>query len=728
MKREVFSKQRTKKAYNKIRLRIIGGADLAQIYLSELSFCLGKRYSADGIAVMGLACDSRRCKSGYLFFCKGENFKTEYALEAKKRGACAFVCEAPLARRINLSIDPEKIITVENVMVAMARCAEYFYGYPMKRLVSVAVTGTKGKTTTVHYINSAINMQNGMKSAVLSELVSDDAPRLTTPEPIDLHAAAARAISDGCTHIVCEISSQAQKLSRTYGITFDIGCFLNLGIDHISPSEHASIEEYFECKRSLFDKCKAAVVNTDDPYGKILYGTLPKGCRRVSVSVLSGDADYYAENIQTDGYGCDLSVCIRKNGSRVPILVTALGEHNAVNAISASALLKELGISDEAIFFGIASGEPSGRGEIICSRDKRVTVIVDYAHNEMSFEAMFKMAKREFAGATVTVIFGCPGGKAYCRRRQLAQLCADNADKVTVCEDDSGNEGYDSISREMQGYFEGLDGTRLKKGAVSYIESRELALRAALDNAAECGGRHLILMLGKGDEALNRTCGCDEACVPDTEIARNEISRFDTRIAALGTLKDSAQLGALTVCLEDEALADTIAFSYSMLFRNKKSNIFVVCEPKTADLLAKKCFSQGIATLIINEQEACASLGKAIKKGIVSQRMEILPIFTCVKSIKRYSVKIATACKAEELVYLTLGQGILMNRNIAAKKLSYRRAMLISRLFQEEELQNAETALRFGVKNVAYIDGTGIDSLVRYLQTDSYDGIAICGE
>lgn len=701
---------------------------LTQIYLKELAFCLGKRYKDDFRTVSGLSYDSRRCENGHLFFCKGAGFRAEYAAKAKKRGACAIVCEAETAALVKNHIESESIITVQNIGKAMAECAAYFYKYPMRSLISVAVTGTKGKTTTVHYINSAINRQKGMKCAVLSELVDGDAPRLTTPEAIDLHAAAAKAVKNGCTHIVCEISSQAQKLGRAQGITFDIGCFLNLGNDHISKSEHADMQEYFECKRSLFDNCKVAVVNVDDEYGRVLCDSLPSRCRRVRVSALYVTADYHAENIQTDGYGCDLSVKMKENGKQLPLLLCSIGEHNALNALSAAAALKELGISDEAILLGIAAGEPRGRGERFTSRDEKVTVIVDYAHNEMSFAAMFKMAKKEFAGAIVTVIFGCPGDKAHCRRRQLAQLCTDNADKVTVCEDDSGTEGYESISASLRGCFGEINGTRLEKGAVSYIKSREQALRAALDSAADGEEKHLILMLGKGNENVNRGCGCDEACVPDTVIARKEINRYDNIALSRGALEKLVIHGAVTVCITDGADTDALVNSFSYIARTESKGMYAVCQKSSANALVSKCYKNGIATLIIEENEVARSIKSAAIKAEKANKMGSLPIFTCSSRLKRYSIKISVACGTNDLVYLTLDKGILFNRKIAAKKLNLRRAMLINEALHEKDLEYVRTALRSGVKSVAFINGSTRNSLLSYLISGNCDGIALCGE
>lgn len=57
---------------------------------------------------------------------------------------------------------------------------------------------------------------------------------------------------EGCTHVVMEVSSQAEKQHRCDGFTFDYGVFTNIGNDHIGAGEHASFAEYLSCKRSCF--------------------------------------------------------------------------------------------------------------------------------------------------------------------------------------------------------------------------------------------------------------------------------------------------------------------------------------------------------------------------------------------------------------------------------------------------------------------------------------------
>ena len=85
------------------------------------------------------------------------------------------------------------------------------------------------------------------------------------------------------------------KLDRTAGIIFDIGVFTNLEPDHIGPNEHASFEEYLECKAKLFKQCKTGIVNADDKHTADI---LRDSVCSVEKYGISEDADIKASDIK----------------------------------------------------------------------------------------------------------------------------------------------------------------------------------------------------------------------------------------------------------------------------------------------------------------------------------------------------------------------------------------------------------------------------------------------
>ena len=93
-----------------------------------------------------------------------------------------------------------------------------------------------------------------------------------------------------------EVSSQALKYKRTMGITFDVGAFLNIGIDHISDVEYEDFEDYFESKLKLIGQSKTVCINRDiEEFDKVL--ELSKGAEKTVTFGFEKDADIMAYNV-----------------------------------------------------------------------------------------------------------------------------------------------------------------------------------------------------------------------------------------------------------------------------------------------------------------------------------------------------------------------------------------------------------------------------------------------
>ena len=144
------------------------------------------------------------------------------------------------------------VIETPNTRLALALMSAAFYGNPDKKLFTIGITGTKGKTTTTYMVKNvleACGIKTGLIGTIETIIGDECIPaHNTTPESIEIHKSFARMAEAGCKAVVMEVSSQGLKLDRTAGIMFDIGVFTNLEPDHIGPNEHESFEEYLECK------------------------------------------------------------------------------------------------------------------------------------------------------------------------------------------------------------------------------------------------------------------------------------------------------------------------------------------------------------------------------------------------------------------------------------------------------------------------------------------------
>ena len=202
--------------------------------------------------VTGITCDSRELQPGNMFVCMAGYHRDghEFAGEAMERGASVLVMEEGNPETVRLEQQLEKtdrapvLVTAASTRKAFSPLAAAFYGYPLRSLVSVAVTGTKGKTTTA-YMTRAVLTEAGYKTGLIGTngaFIGERRLALshTTPEAHELQRILREMKDAGCTHVVMEVSSQGIKMERVAGLRFTCGIFTNLSPDHIGPGEHGS--------------------------------------------------------------------------------------------------------------------------------------------------------------------------------------------------------------------------------------------------------------------------------------------------------------------------------------------------------------------------------------------------------------------------------------------------------------------------------------------------------
>jgi UDP-N-acetylmuramoyl-L-alanyl-D-glutamate--2,6-diaminopimelate ligase len=161
---------------------------------------------------------------------------------------------------------------------------------------------------------------------------------------------------------------------------------------------------------------------------------------------------------------------------------------------------RELGISWEAITQGLATCEVPGRMTARATRDGRIACLIDYAHNELSFEKFFESLRAQYPSAWVVAYFGAGGGKAFNRREELPRIASQHANYLIFTEDDPAHESAAAIGREMAAHrvvdvpYE-IEPVRERAG------ERAFAL-ACEQLEAEPQRPVVVCALGKGAEAL----------------------------------------------------------------------------------------------------------------------------------------------------------------------------------------------------------------------------------
>ncbi len=463
-------------------------------YSDMLNDITVKMLGIDGVNEIYIKCltfDNREVSENALFICKGAHFKKEYLLSAMEKGAVAYVSET------DYEVSCPCII-VSDIRLAMARLAKSFYNECCEKLNLIGITGTKGKSTTTYYIKSILDIHDEKKCAVLSSIENYDGvifeeSHLTTPEAVVLHRHFYNAHTTGIRNLVMEVSSQALKYDRVLGVGFTVGCFNNIGIDHISDVEHKDFDDYFNSKLKIFDNCQTAVINSKSDKFDEIYGRAKTcGCELITYGYDDTD-DICCFNVEKQGINIVFDV--RINGKPERFMITMSGLFNVDNALCAIASCSKIGVDIDSIKKGLEIARVPGRMELYESADKTVTVVVDYAHNKMSYEALYDSIKIEYPGKSIITVFGCPGKKAFLRRKDLGEASGENSDLVIITEEDAGEEDVESICREIAGYVEG-------KGCPYVIATdRGEAIKKAI---LETEGNKVVIIAGKGAETRQK--------------------------------------------------------------------------------------------------------------------------------------------------------------------------------------------------------------------------------
>ncbi|MDE7297470.1 MAG: hypothetical protein K2N94_01410 [Lachnospiraceae bacterium] len=262
----------------------------------------------------------------------------DYLAEAIKKGAAAIVVEKEeKAAEFEGQVT---VILVEETRKALAYLSAAYFGHPERKLTTIGITGTKGKTTTAYMVYSVLShagVHTGLVGTI-ETLIGEEriASSNTTPISYLLYQYFDRMVKAGCTCVVMEVSSQGLMQYRVGGIVFDYAVLTNIEPDHIGPGEHASFEEYMACKGKLFRSCRLAIVNTDDEHWRTVLAGADCPMRTYGTSK---EDDLYAENIRLHAGDGGLAVAYHLGGrADLDIRVNVPGKFTVYNSMTASAI------------------------------------------------------------------------------------------------------------------------------------------------------------------------------------------------------------------------------------------------------------------------------------------------------------------------------------------------------------------------------------------------------
>ncbi len=431
-----------------------------------------------------------------------------FVSDAFARGALAAVVEDVHA------LGGRPGIVVSESRAALSRLAAAFHGDPSTRMRVVGITGTNGKTTTnwivyqlLHHMGEGALRIGTLGSEYLGGNRRDGG--LTSPDPLSIHSLLAEAERAGVRSCVMETSSHALDQSRLDHVEFDVGVFTNLTRDHLDY--HKTFENYFAAKRNLFvllsqtsKETKAAVVNTDDPYGRKLADEL----RILGLQDWSfGSSDAAAvriSSIREIGAGMVFSLNVRGTGRTFDVNAPFIGRHNAENVVAAVASCMALGYQPEAILGALPRvAQVPGRLERVGTHGPRV--FVDYAHTPDALERAL-IAVRPSTQGKLWVVFGCGGDRDRGKRPEMGEIARRVADEVVVTSDNPRTEAPEKILEDI-----------LASGVKARIV--DVDRRAAIgETIRQASLEDTIVIAGKGHEDY-QIIGREKLPFSDQEVA-----------------------------------------------------------------------------------------------------------------------------------------------------------------------------------------------------------------
>ncbi len=434
-----------------------------------------------------------------------------FAADAVANGASAIVTDAAgLEFAQNLGVP---VLLVEEPRTVAGPIANVVYDSPSRDIVTLAVTGTNGKTTTSHFIAAAL--EAGLGSVGLFGTIElrlgdarVDSSRTTLEAPVQ-HRLMAVARELGVASVVTEASSHGISLHRLADIQFDVAVFTNLQHDHLDF--HGTMDDYFAVKASLFSPeiSQRGVAVIDDEWGLRLAQTAQIPVSTVSTHPTDDSPEALAADWRVLSYELGLDGGVSSFELRDPDggVHTAYcpipGVVNITNAATAIAAAVAAGVEVETAVkaIGCAPMVP-GRMQRIIDRGHGLPLcLVDYAHTPEALEYALGAVRPITAGKLV-LVFGSDGDRDQEKRPELGEVAARLADVLVVTDENPRSEDPATIRAAV------LDGVRSVRpdlhDVTEITTSRADALRQAV---AMCREGDTVIVTGKGHELTQEIAG-----------------------------------------------------------------------------------------------------------------------------------------------------------------------------------------------------------------------------
>jgi UDP-N-acetylmuramoyl-L-alanyl-D-glutamate--2,6-diaminopimelate ligase len=534
----------------------------------------------------GLTDDSRKVKKGYVFVAvRGRTVDGhDFIGEAIKNGATLIVGER------DLKIKGVRYLKVGDSREVLGRLSSVWYGNPSENLRVIGITGTKGKTTTVHlvyHILTNLGEKVGLISSIAAKIGDkeiDTGFHVTSPDVISLHKFLKEMVDAGCKYAVVEVSSHGIDQKRIAGVNFEVGVLTNIAPEHLDY--HKTFAEYKKVKTSFINSCRFKVIAP----------------RQTNINALPG-------------------------------------EFNNLNAEAAVETVEKLGFNRKKAIAALDSFDlPEGRLEEI-KNDKGFRIFIDFAHTPDSLEAVLRYLRTKTKRKLIAV-FGCAGERDKKKRFKMGKISVNLADISVFTAEDPRTEDVNKIIDQI------IAGAK-KSGNKNFfrIPERGEAIFFAIQKLAERGD--IVAILGKGHEKSMAYGGAEHPW-SDREMVINVLGeRKDIGVIVLAGGLGKRMKSDIPKVLLQIAGRPMIALSLENLRKAQLGEIVIVVGYKkeevmervggrvkfavqksmlgTADAAAKglKMISKGIKTVVVlNGDDSAFYLPETIRDVIAKHERE----------------------------------------------------------------------------------------------------------
>jgi cyanophycin synthetase len=328
-----------------------------------------------------------------------------------------------------------------------------------RRLLTVSISGTNGKSTTTRLIAHILRSAGRHVGAAVSDGVLIDG-RLVEAGDLTGPLGAARVFGSPGTEVAVLETARGGLLLRGLGYeSNDAAVLTNVSSDHLDLQGLHTLPELAEVKSIIARVTRpegTVVLNAEDPLvaavarevrARVCWFALepsrPPARARLARHLAAGGRAMVLEGhslVEREGERRRHLVDVRE----VPVALGGAARHNVANALAAAGAARALGASLTAVADGLRSFAPSAElapGRLNLYRRDRRLVIVDFAHNEAGLQAAIDVAvaiaTRAGPGGArgwVSAIVGTAGDRPDDTLRGIGRLAAERADAVAIKE------------------------------------------------------------------------------------------------------------------------------------------------------------------------------------------------------------------------------------------------------------------------------------------------------